>query len=148
MCMGTGYKTLPHFIESENSLLCPQGSLNPAHTDEPYLNKIYFYTIISLLPWFPKQTHRFSFWNESVTCISPLPLCSLYVPLISYVPRLSKLCTPEHLYVYHILQIHVHFHRLCKTKPIQHNECSCLVFNLTKQKSKTIKHVAYVQYVT
>ena len=81
------YKTLPHFTESEDSLLCPQGSLNPAHTDEPYLNKIYFYTIIPILPWFPKQPHRFSFWNESVTCNSPFPLCSLYVPLISYVQR-------------------------------------------------------------
>ena len=60
-CMCVGYKTLPHFIESEDSLLCPQGSLNPAHTDEPYLNTIYFYTIIPLLPWFPKQPHRFSF---------------------------------------------------------------------------------------
>lgn len=61
--MRTGYKTLTHFIESEDSLLCPQGSLNPAHTDEPNLNKIYFYTIIPLLPWFPKQPHHFSFSN-------------------------------------------------------------------------------------
>jgi hypothetical protein len=30
-----------------------KGSLNSAHTDEPYLSKIYFCTIIPLLPWFP-----------------------------------------------------------------------------------------------
>jgi len=66
-CMCTGYKTFPHFIETEDSLLRPQGSLNPAHIDKPYLNKIYLYTIILLLPWFPKQPHHFSIWNESVT---------------------------------------------------------------------------------
>jgi hypothetical protein len=27
------------------------------------------------------------------------------------------------------------------------NKCSCLVFNLTKQRSKAIKHATYVQYV-
>jgi hypothetical protein len=79
-CMCTGYKRLPHFIESEYSLLCPQGSLNPGHTDETYHIKFIFIPVIPFLLWFPKQINRFCFWNENGTCISSMSFVQFIRP--------------------------------------------------------------------
>ena len=77
-CMCTGWKKLPHFIESEDTLLCPQGPLNPIHADKSCLIKIHFYIIILFLSWFPKQPPHFSFCNENFTCNSHFP-CAVYL---------------------------------------------------------------------